>query len=99
MSKQYKLPPSTLLGIPPSIRAYYVDRGIWLFCSRIEGEMEEAGRRASNPVFARTARLKILNSYIDPDSVKTGKGMYKDPAATVKPKEPEVQDLGANFFG
>lgn len=63
--------------------------------------MDEVGRKASNPMFANSARLKVLNKYIDPVAAKSGKGIYKDPAATLKKNEPEVleRDLGANFFG
>jgi hypothetical protein len=61
--------------------------------------MDEAGHKASNPTFARAARIRVFNRYIHPEQA-SGKGVYKDPVVTVK-SEPEVQerDLGANFFG
>jgi hypothetical protein len=63
--------------------------------------MDEAGARASNPAFARAARIRVFNRYIFPGEANSAKGVFKDPAVTVKSKEPEVQekDLGADFFG
>lgn len=63
--------------------------------------MDEVGSKASNPVFANAARLRVLNKYLDPVAAKTGRGVFKDPAATMKKNEPEVleRDLGADFFG
>lgn len=63
--------------------------------------MDEAGEKASNPSFARAARLRVWNRYMDPESFKSGRGVFKDPMGHVSKTEPEVleQDLGSDFFG
>lgn len=90
--------PSQLLGLS-GIKAYYFDRGIWLFCSKVENEMAAAEAKVKNPKLGRAARQRVLARHIYGGSMA---GVYKDPAPSLKPKpQPEAEEIvvGDDFFG
>lgn len=70
--------PSKLLGINNPTEAFFIDRGIWMFCSGIESEMDEAGNNAKNAKQGSAARYQILMKYLYPGEIT---GRFRDPAA------------------
>lgn len=77
-AKAFSVTPSNLLRIDDKKTAFWVDRGIWMFCSGIENEMDEASNKAKNPKQAQGQRHQVLMKYLHPGETK---GLYRDPAA------------------
>lgn len=67
MSKTWSCRPSDILGIEKTDQAFFVDRGFWLFCSGIEGEMDDASNKAKTSSQARGARYGVLMKYLYPN--------------------------------
>lgn len=42
MSGKYQCRPSDLLGLDSPLFAYYLDRAVWVFGSRVEAELDKA---------------------------------------------------------
>lgn len=100
MSKEMGVPPSRLVGLlSGSVRAFYFDRGIWLWGNKLEADMNRAEQGSSNAGFARAARLRVFNRYMgEKDDTK---GAYRDPVKSIpqKAEEPGEIVLGAGSFG
>lgn len=100
MAKEMGVPPSRLVGFPPgSVRAFYFDRGIWIWGNKVEAEMNQAEQGSSNAGFARAARLRVFNRHMgEKDDTK---GAYRDPAKSIsqRAEEPGEIVLGAGSFG
>ena len=80
-----------------SSKAFFFDRGVWLFCNKIEVEMSIAESNAKDAKFASAARKRVLDKYLT-DQVKSKK--FKDPGAvSTKKAEPTESNLGSDFFG
>ena len=90
--------PSDLIGFESDVRAFYFDRGIWLFARGLEAEMDAASNRSKTEKGKNGARKRILDFRLrsaDPETPRK----FKDPAAPVGvPKAPEDVDLGSDFF-
>lgn len=41
-AKAYGTTPSDLLGVEDPLISFYLNRAIWMFCSRVESELEKA---------------------------------------------------------
>lgn len=70
--------PSDMLHIKGSIRAYCLDRAVWLFGSTLDSELEDVSNKAKNERSAAVARTGVLNRWF-PES-KAAPGRYRDPA-------------------
>lgn len=87
---------------PGSVEAFYFDRALWLWGTRIEAEMDKAESKvkSKNRNMAAAARNQVLNSYIRPKGEKN-KGVFRDPALQFS-KKPGVHDgivIGGDSFG
>lgn len=91
--------PSDLLGFDSPIRAFYFDRGVWLFASRLESDMDTASERAKSDKAKQAARLKVMNLYLASDEEPVAK-RFKDPAAPTMEVQAQSgdEDLGDDFF-
>ena len=108
MSKHYRTPPSSLWGFNPLYpKGFYFNRGIWLFGSMLESEMQAAengarkrhGKKKGNAdKFVQSERLRVLGKYLHEDIKR-----FRDPGQATnvinKDKQQNVeQDLGSSFF-
>ncbi|AVP43298.1 tail assembly chaperone [Gordonia phage BiteSize] len=48
-------------------RAFFLNRGIWLFCKFVESEVEQAGSRVKNASQAQGLRQSTLMKHLYPD--------------------------------
>ena len=88
-SQAYKTTPSSLVGIPRGrIEGFYLDRGIWLFGSWVEREVNAAGdnvqknqksRRNRKGVekLVNSARIRALQRCLGEDMSKSTAGFRK----------------------
>lgn len=103
-AKAFNTTPAALLGLRPgTVKAFYLDRGIYLWASDIEAEMNAAEARAKNPKLARGVRARILENHLSAwENPEEKAKRYRDPAAP-KPKpaeeEPEEIVLGGDDYG
>jgi hypothetical protein len=68
MSKSFRTPPSRILGIEHDpLKAYFVDRGIWLFCSNLESDMDTRSDKAKNAKQSGVIRHQVLMEYLYPN--------------------------------
>lgn len=81
-----------------SIAAFTFDRGVWLFCNRIEVEMSQAEANAKDGKFATAARQRVLDFYLE---TETKSGRFRDPSAMKQEEkvDPSEKNLGSDFFG
>ena len=111
LSKHYRKLPSDLWGWENGTpKAFYLNRGVWLFGSMVEGEMQEAeqavrkrskgGRNGNVNKFVASERLRVLGKHLQEDIKR-----FRDPGAAVKTVKPQStkdvdgeQILGADFF-
>lgn len=88
--------------LPGSVEAFYFDRALWLWGTRIEAEMDKAAAnvKSKNKALPTAARNRVLNSYIRPHD--KDKGVFRDPALQMSKKKDDVQDgmvIGGDSFG
>ena len=108
MTKHYKTLPSDIWGFDSGMpKGFYLNRGVWLFGSMLESEMQKAesaarkrhGKKKGNAdKFVQSERLRVLGLYLKEDIKRfrdPGKGTHV--VNTDKPKEVE-QPLGDGFF-
>lgn len=89
--------PSLMVGFKPgTVESFYFDRGIWLWGSRIESEMDKASAKAKSKILGNGARQRVLNSYIRPGSTK---GVYRDPAMGKKASPQQGRTVIGGFSG
>lgn len=106
-AKTFCTTPSSLLGLRPgSVKAFYFDRGIYLWATEIENEMNAAEARAKNRKLAAGMRSRILENHLSKWETPEEKAKrFRDPAAPKAPTNPnEVPDggeivLGGDSFG
>lgn len=97
-SQTFRSKPSELIGLDSPVKAFFFDRALWIFCRKVENEMQEAEGREKNPKLAKAARTRVFNNYIH-GGVQPGQ--FKDPAAAkseATPEEPLEFNLGDDFF-
>lgn len=107
MAKAYKLPPSDQWGWKSGTpKAFYLNRGVWLFGTMLESELQSAenaarkrhGKSGANAdKFINSERLRVLGKYLKEDIKR-----FREPAAatnTINQEKQEnvEQDLGAGF--
>lgn len=63
-AKTYSCRPSELLGIEDRLAAYYLDRAVALFGSRVDRELEEARQNAKNPQRAQLATNSVMQRWL-----------------------------------
>lgn len=84
VAQRYRVRPSELLDIPDTLTAYQLDEAVFIFCSGVEGAMNdipmgkgkkasEKRERAQKEVFNRLMKLK-----------ETVKQKFRDPAEMMK---------------
>lgn len=85
-SQTYHTTPSSLIGLRPgTLKAFYLDRGIHLWASRVESEMNQAESSTKNPKLAHGARVRILEKHLSANEPKK----FKDPSAAAKKPDPK----------
>lgn len=78
MSRSLEVRPSELVGYPTgSVGAFYFDRGLWAYCTKIEADMDQASNNAKDHKSAHASRQRVLDSYIAPGETH---GRFRDPA-------------------
>lgn len=80
------------------MQSFYFDRGLYLFCGKIESEMDMAEIGKKTAAEAMHARQKILDKYINPSETK---GQFRDPALTFGKKKEQVNQefvIGGDRF-
>lgn len=107
MSKAFKLAPSELVGYDADTpKGFYLNRGVWLFGTMLESELqsaENAARKrhgnsgANADKFINSERLRVLGKYLKEDIKR-----FREPGAatnTINQEKQEnvEQDLGAGF--
>ena len=91
-AKAFRCRPSELVGYVEPIKAFYFDRGVWMFGTEIDNALATADQNAKNPKFARAARARVLANYLRGGE---STGRYRDPATEVaSPVKEEVVELG-----
>ena len=108
MSKHYRIPPSSLWGFSPATpKGFYFNRGVWLFGTMLESEMQAAengarkrhGKKKGNAdKFIASERLRVLGKHLKEDIKR-----FRDPgkATNVINQDKQInieQPLGDNFF-
>ena len=109
LSKTYNCPPSELWGFPPrTVKAFYLNRGVWAFGIMVENEMNaaenlirkrHAGKKSGTAEkFLASERLRILGIHLREDLRR-----FREPGAATnrvnKNKSENVeQTLGDGFF-
>jgi len=65
---------------PSRPKAFYLDRSVWHFGSKLENEMDKAENAVKLANMKRSARLGVFNKYmaVDPDFKPVQR--FKDPA-------------------
>lgn len=112
-AKAFNQTPSQLLGLKPgSPKAFYLDKGMYIWARRIESEMDLAESRIKSKNANNAAKLKaqarnrVLENHLSKwEDPKDSPKRYRDPAAPRKPKTandiPEGGEivLGGDNFG
>lgn len=94
MSQAYGKTPSELYGIEGAV-GFCFDTGIFLFASWVESECQEAERRASNEMFARSNRARAFARCMGDDMESSAAG-FADPFKTGALESDDDPFAGAN---
>lgn len=93
MSKQFGVPPASLIGVFDPLKAYFVNRGIWLFCSNLEAEMDERSDRAKNGKQSGAIRHQVLMEFLYPNNPEK---RFRNPVVSSGQAGPAIG--GEDFF-
>lgn len=61
-------------------KAYYLDRCVWFFGSKLEADMDKAEQSTKNAKMKRSARIGVFNSVMSHDENFKPVKRFKDPA-------------------
>lgn len=85
MSQAYNLRPSDLFEVKGAVGLFF-DKGIFFFGRYVEAEVEEAGRDALTPGFARSAQQRAFARCMGEDMATSAVG-FANPYTDAKVKQ------------
>lgn len=88
-SQSFGCKPSDLMRVGSPIKAFYLDRAVWMFGSKVEGQMAKAEEKTKTTQAAEKARMRVLNKHLSAGQPK----QYRDPSVGTK-KKAENDPLG-----
>lgn len=97
MAKAFGKTPSEILGVFHPTRAFFLNRGIWLFCQFVENEMDTAADRVKGAKQSSGVRHSTLMKYLYPDDPSRRFRQVQSPTEKAGPSASGEEFFTENF--